>query len=84
VRRLILFATIAFSLSGCGDDLSENAVSSSGGLCPETHPIKGNRNDRGEWIYHKPEQQYYKKTNAEECFSTDDDALEAGYRKSKR
>ena len=45
--------------------------------------IKGNRNRRGEWIYHLPGMPYYDKTRAEEMFCTEADAQAAGYRKSR-
>jgi endonuclease YncB( thermonuclease family) len=47
--------------------------------CPRKAPIKGNRSD--EWIYHLPEgDQFYKVTNPEECFASEDGAKKAGYR----
>ena len=45
--------------------------------------IKGNRNSRGEWIYHVPGMQYYDRTRAEEMFCTEADAQAAGYRRSR-
>ena len=45
--------------------------------------IKGNRNRRGEWIYHLPGMPYYEQTRAEEIFCTEDQALRAGYRRAK-
>jgi len=84
MNNSILIILIVILLTSCGEKLSTNAVSSTSGECPFDHPIKGNKNDKGEWIYHKLGQQYYKKTNAEECFATDLDATNAGYRKSKR
>jgi endonuclease YncB( thermonuclease family) len=45
--------------------------------------IKGNRNRRGEWIYHLPGMPYYEQTRAEEMFCTEAEAQAAGYRKSK-
>lgn len=45
--------------------------------------IKGNRNKRGEWIYHLPGRPYYAETRAEEMFCTEEQALAAGYRRSK-
>lgn len=42
--------------------------------------IKGNKNSRGEKIYHMPGQQFYDKTNAEETFCSEADAKAAGYR----
>ena len=45
--------------------------------------IKGNRNRRGEWIYHLPGMPYYEQTRAEEMFCTEAEALAAGYRRAK-
>lgn len=45
--------------------------------------IKGNRNRRGEWIYHLPGMPYYEQTRAEEMFCTEEQALRAGYRRAK-
>ena len=45
--------------------------------------IKGNRNRRGEWIYHLPGMPYYDRTRAEEIFCTEEQALRAGYRRAK-
>ena len=44
--------------------------------------IKGNRNRRGEWIYHIPGMPYYEQTRAEEMFCTEEQALRAGYRRA--
>lgn len=44
--------------------------------------IKGNRNRRGEWIYHLPGRPYYDETRAEQWFCTEADARAAGYRRS--
>ncbi|MDA7787938.1 thermonuclease family protein [Sphingomonadaceae bacterium] len=45
--------------------------------------IKGNRNRRGEWIYHLPGRPYYNQTRPEELFCTEAEAIRAGYRRSK-
>jgi hypothetical protein len=45
--------------------------------------IKGNRNRRGEWIYHLPGQEYYEDTRPEELFCTEREAQAAGYRRAK-
>jgi endonuclease YncB( thermonuclease family) len=45
--------------------------------------IKGNRNSRGEWIYHLPGRPYYAQTRAEEMFCTEEEARAAGYRRSR-
>lgn len=44
--------------------------------------IKGNRNRRGQWIYHVPGMPYYEQTRAEEVFCTEDQARAAGYRRA--
>ena len=51
-----------------------------GGECPSSAPIKGNANSM---IYHRPDQQYYDITVAEECFATAAQAEAAGYRAAK-
>ena len=50
---------------------------------PSACLIKGNRNSRGEWIYHLPGRPYYAQTRAEEMFCTEAEAQAAGYRRSK-
>lgn len=56
-----------------------NQVTEQNGTCT----IKGNKNSRGEKIYHMPGQQFYDKTKAEEMFCSEADAKSAGYRASK-
>lgn len=46
--------------------------------------IKGNINSNNEKIYHLPGGSYYDQTIAEEMFCTEEEAIEAGYRASKR
>ncbi|WP_078379613.1 thermonuclease family protein [Sutcliffiella halmapala] len=46
--------------------------------------IKGNISSSGEKIYHMPNGMYYERTNPEECFDTEKEATDAGFRKSKR
>lgn len=53
------------------------SVSSSSGCA-----IKGNRNRRGEWIYHLPGMPYYDVTRPEEIFCTEAQARAAGYRRA--
>lgn len=45
--------------------------------------IKGNRNRKGQWIYHLPGTKYYERTRAEEFFCNETDARAAGYRPSQ-
>ncbi len=44
--------------------------------------IKGNRNRKGQWIYHLPGMPYYEQTRAEEMFCTEAEAQAAGYRRA--
>ncbi|MGX7927749.1 thermonuclease family protein [Tsuneonella sp. HG094] len=44
--------------------------------------IKGNRNRKGQWIYHLPGMPYYDPTRAEEWFCTEAQAQAAGYRRA--
>jgi Excalibur calcium-binding domain len=53
----------------------------SGNACPSDAPIKGNQQSG---IYHVPGGQSYDRTNPEECFTSEEDAQAAGYRKSQR
>lgn len=46
--------------------------------------IKGNRNSKGERIYHLPGGQYYHRVTPVETFSSEEEAQGKGYRKSKR
>lgn len=44
--------------------------------------IKGNRNRRGQWIYHMPGMPYYDQTRPEQIFCTEAEAQAAGYRRA--
>lgn len=44
--------------------------------------IKGNRNRKGQWIYHLPGMPYYDATRPEEIFCTEAQAQAAGYRRA--
>ena len=44
--------------------------------------IKGNRNRKGEWIYHLPGMPYYEQTRPEDIFCTEAEAQAAGYRRA--
>jgi hypothetical protein len=49
---------------------------------PTSCTIKGNRNLKGQWIYHLPGMPYYGVTRAEEMFCTEAEARTAGYRRA--
>ena len=51
---------------------------------PPKAQIKGNRNARGELIYHVPGGQYYNRVKGQEIFHTEEEAQQAGYRRSLR
>jgi micrococcal nuclease len=50
----------------------------------ESCAIKGNISSSGEKIYHLPDGQYYDVTKEEELFCSEKEAVQAGYRASKR
>lgn len=54
--------------------------------CPARAPIKGNLTTHsGEYcIYHRPSGEYYRQTRPERCFETEQQALDAGCRSSRR
>ena len=60
-----------------GETAPEAALS-----CAEPQ-IKGNINSKGEKIYHVPQSRYYDQTIAEQMFCTEEEAVEAGFRKAK-
>lgn len=53
------------------------------GNCPTSAPIKGNVSAGGEKIFHAPGWEYYERTAAEECFESEEAAIDAGYRASE-
>jgi outer membrane biosynthesis protein TonB len=50
------------------------------GVCPATHPIKGNKGSMGALIYHNQDSASYDRIHPEVCFATEQDAEAAGYR----
>ena len=53
--------------------------------CPETQPIKGNVNvQKGTMIYHLPSGAFYTRTKPEKCYANEQDAVNDGFRESKR
>ncbi|EXY09188.1 MULTISPECIES: hypothetical protein [Bacillus cereus group] len=78
MKKLFVIASTVFifcPLAACSNPTTETS---------NDCDIKGNISKSGEKIYHLPEQQFYDKTIAEETFCTEDEAKDAGYRKSKR
>ncbi|MEC2054199.1 hypothetical protein I6J18_00080 (plasmid) [Peribacillus psychrosaccharolyticus] len=77
MRNIILVSLLL--LSACSSNVSDTDTSG----CDEN--IKGNLTTyNGEKIYHVPGGQFYDVTDAEEMFCTEEEAEEAGYRKSMR
>lgn len=74
-------------LGGCSEETDEDVLATyeeSEESCDDPQ-IKGNETTyNGELIYHVPGGQYYDITDAEEMFCTEEEAGEAGYRKSLR
>ncbi len=82
MRKVLLYVIFLILLNGCSNESSTD--SNTQGKC-ENPEIKGNLTTYdGEKIYHVPGGQYYDVTDAEEMFCTEEDAIEAGYRKSER
>ncbi|QIG42065.1 hypothetical protein G5V58_04115 [Nocardioides anomalus] len=82
----MITTVVALVLTHDGDNSSvdsETSRSPDGRNCPSDFPVKGNVSQAGERIYHLPGWQYYDATYPSECFSTADDAEDAGYRASK-
>ncbi|MBI5903202.1 MAG: hypothetical protein HZB84_06945 [Deltaproteobacteria bacterium] len=53
--------------------------------CPRTHPIKGNVNPKkGSRMYHLPGGALYDRVKPEVCFSTEKEAMAAGFVRSRR
>jgi very-short-patch-repair endonuclease len=66
-----------------GPGEEQGSVSPTGSECPSDHPVKGNRSQSGELIYHEPGWRYYEATVPEECFASAGDAESSGYRPSE-
>jgi very-short-patch-repair endonuclease len=52
--------------------------------CPPSEPVKGNVSASGERIYHQRGDDFYNRTDAEECFPDADAAEVAGFRPTRR
>jgi hypothetical protein len=85
MKTLIVGFTL-LTLIGCNnseDVLTDDSIAEESS-CSDPR-IKGNLTTyNGEQIYHVPGGQYYEITDAEEMFCTEEEAEEAGYRRSKR
>lgn len=81
MNKWLLVIIFIFLLTGC---TSDSEVNSSVDDCDDPQ-IKGNLTTyNGEKIYHVPGGQFYDVTDAEEMFCSEEDAEEAGYRRSQR
>jgi hypothetical protein len=76
MRKLLLFSLLF--LPACSNSVSDDSN------C-EDPQIKGNLTTyNGEKIYHVPGGQFYDVTKAEEMFCTEEEAEDAGFRRSER
>lgn len=83
MMKVVIPLLIILIMAGCG--LSKNAIAPNNGDCPVDHPIKGHVDEAtGVKIFHFPGDQYYRRTNAKECFANAADAVNAGYRPIRR
>lgn len=82
----IIIILIAFYSTGNAKDSElKGTVPLDDWNCPISYPIKGNINtNKKTMIYHLPDGSFYKRTKPEECFASEKDAQDAGYRKSMR
>lgn len=62
-------------------EMKKGMIVSEDGVCPASHPIKGNASSR---IYHTPQSASYHNTKPEYCFATEEDAVAAGFRAPRR
>lgn len=73
------------TLSAIAATLEQTEVEEKTSVTDENAPlIKGNKNGRGEYIYHMPGGVFYNRTTPVEWFHTEAEAQEKGYRKSAR
>lgn len=88
----LLLATCLALTSSASGTLAEGTRKAQPGVppndpwtCPTSHPIKGNLTTRtGECIYHVRGGAFYGKTKPELCFGSEEEARQAGCRRSKR
>ena len=79
VAVALIFGLFLLIVSGSKNEADTGVEPTGYQTCPEDYPLKGNQSG----IYHSPGQDYYDKTDPEECFATEGDAVRAGYRASK-
>lgn len=73
------------TLSAIAATLEQTKLEEKTSVTDEDAPlIKGNKNGRGEYIYHMPGGVFYNRTTPVEWFHTEAEAQEKGYRKSAR
>jgi hypothetical protein len=82
IRRNLVLLGLLF-LTACSNSVSDNSNNIDAN-CDDPE-IKGNLTTyNGEKIYHVPGGQFYDVTIAEEMFCTEEEAEDAGFRKSER
>jgi len=75
-------ATATARRNGVSDRPERGRTTNWASRASNTCNIKGNRNRKGQWIYHVPGMPYYERTRPEEVFCTEADAKAAGYRRA--
>jgi very-short-patch-repair endonuclease len=87
---LAFFAVLAIALSSGSSDVgsADGSVAptstADGPTCPGSHPVKGNVNQEGERIFHRPSGEFYDATEPERCFADAAAAVSSGFRASRR
>jgi hypothetical protein len=82
----VRFATVPAANETVADERSQAPTSPTwveptNGMCPDSHPIKGNA---GSMIFHVPGGRSYERTHAERCYCTAQHAEDDGFRQAKR
>jgi hypothetical protein len=69
---------------GDPNERSDRAPPISKVSCPPSHPIKGDKTSPRSRVFHVPGNVYYASTVPDECFASESDAVQAGYRPALR
>jgi hypothetical protein len=70
--------------SGSADAIIGGVPPVARSTCPDGSLVKGNVNERGQWISHVPGGAFYPQTQPERCFASASAAWQAGFRPSRR
>ena len=86
MKRILLLVLLLCAASSPTEALARPGVLPTGGVCPFSHPIKGNFTtyDGSRCIAHRPGGSYYSRTRPEWCYATMNDAIADGCRPAKK